>query len=60
MTTEFRPEDGRPDPALSVIISERRQLINLAYPAARLARAVQPVEQPASRRVSIPLSAQNC
>ena len=31
MTTEFRPEDGRPDPALSVIISERRQLINLAY-----------------------------
>src|SRR5213080_3924052 len=31
MTTEFRPEDGRPDPALSVIIGERRQLINLAY-----------------------------
>jgi RNA polymerase sigma factor (sigma-70 family) len=31
MTTEFRPEDGRPDPALSVIISGRRQLINLAY-----------------------------
>jgi RNA polymerase sigma factor (sigma-70 family) len=31
MTTEFRSEDGRPDPTLSVIISERRQLINLAY-----------------------------
>jgi hypothetical protein len=27
MTTEFRPEDRRPDPALSVIISERRQLV---------------------------------
>jgi hypothetical protein len=31
MTTEFRPEDGRPDPALSGIISGQRQLINLAY-----------------------------
>jgi len=36
MTTEFNPEDGQLDPALSVIISERRQLINLVLPAARL------------------------
>jgi RNA polymerase sigma factor (sigma-70 family) len=26
-----RPEDGRPDPGLSAIVSERRRLINLAY-----------------------------
>jgi RNA polymerase sigma factor (sigma-70 family) len=31
MTTESGPGEGRPDPALSVIMSERRQLINLAY-----------------------------
>ena len=31
MSTEFNPEEDRLDPALSVIISERRQLINLAY-----------------------------
>jgi hypothetical protein len=31
MTTEPGPGGGRPDPALSVIMSERRQLINLAY-----------------------------
>lgn len=31
MTTQPRPEDSRPDPGLSVLLSERRQLINLAY-----------------------------
>ena len=31
MTTPSEPADGRPDPGLDVIISERRQLINLAY-----------------------------
>jgi RNA polymerase sigma factor (sigma-70 family) len=31
MTTQSEPGHGRPDPGLSVIISERRQLINLAY-----------------------------
>jgi RNA polymerase sigma-70 factor (ECF subfamily) len=31
MTIPSRPGHGRPDPGLSVIISERRQLINLAY-----------------------------
>ncbi|NBE50637.1 RNA polymerase sigma factor SigJ [Streptomyces boluensis] len=31
MTTPSEPGDGRPDPSLSVIMSERRQLINLAY-----------------------------
>jgi hypothetical protein len=31
MTTKSGPGHGRPDPALSVIMSERRQLINLAY-----------------------------
>ncbi|MFE9189014.1 RNA polymerase sigma factor SigJ [Micromonospora sp. NPDC007208] len=31
MTTPSEPEHGRPDPGLSAIISERRQLTNLAY-----------------------------
>ena len=31
MTTQSQPEHGRPDPGLSAIVSERRQLINLAY-----------------------------
>ena len=31
MTTSSGPEGGRPDPGLSAITSERRQLINLAY-----------------------------
>ncbi|TDD21590.1 RNA polymerase sigma factor SigJ [Nonomuraea diastatica] len=31
MTTPSRPRDGRLDPGLSAIMSERRQLINLAY-----------------------------
>jgi RNA polymerase sigma factor (sigma-70 family) len=31
MTTRSGPGPGRPDPALNVIMSERRQLINLAY-----------------------------
>jgi RNA polymerase sigma factor (sigma-70 family) len=31
MTTPSGPEHGRPDPGLSAIMSERRQLINLAY-----------------------------
>ncbi|MDP9842825.1 RNA polymerase sigma factor SigJ [Streptosporangium lutulentum] len=31
MTTRSEPEDGRRDPSLNAIMSERRQLINLAY-----------------------------
>ena len=31
MTTRSGPGHGRPDPGLSAIMSERRQLINLAY-----------------------------
>jgi RNA polymerase sigma factor (sigma-70 family) len=31
MTTQSEPGDGRPDPSLSAIMGERRQLINLAY-----------------------------
>ena len=31
MTTQSGPGDGRPDPGLSAIMSERRQLINLTY-----------------------------
>jgi DNA-directed RNA polymerase specialized sigma24 family protein len=31
MTTRSGPGDGRPDPGLDAIISERRRLINLAY-----------------------------
>ncbi|MGH3378564.1 MAG: sigma factor, partial [Actinoallomurus sp.] len=31
MSTRSEPGNGRPDPGLSAIMSERRQLINLAY-----------------------------
>jgi RNA polymerase sigma factor (sigma-70 family) len=31
VTTQSGPADGRPDPGLSAIMSERRQLLNLAY-----------------------------
>ena len=31
MTSESEPGQDRPDPSLSAIMSERRQLINLAY-----------------------------
>jgi RNA polymerase sigma-70 factor (ECF subfamily) len=31
MSTRSGPGHGRPDPGLSAIMSERRQLINLAY-----------------------------
>ena len=31
MTTQSETDGGRPDPALSAIMSERRQLLNLAY-----------------------------
>ncbi len=31
MSTRSRPGDGRPDPGLDAIMSERRQLINLTY-----------------------------
>jgi RNA polymerase sigma factor (sigma-70 family) len=31
MSNQSEPGDGRPDPGLSTIINERRQLINLAY-----------------------------
>src|SRR5215218_3452575 len=31
MTTQSEPEGGRPDPGLPAIMSERRQLLNLAY-----------------------------
>jgi DNA-directed RNA polymerase specialized sigma24 family protein len=31
MTSSSRPGAGRPDPGLSTVMSERRQLISLAY-----------------------------
>jgi hypothetical protein len=31
MSTQSQPGGGRPDPGLDTIMSERRQLINLAY-----------------------------
>jgi RNA polymerase sigma-70 factor (ECF subfamily) len=31
MTSQSGPGDGRPDPGLNAIMSERRHLINLAY-----------------------------
>jgi DNA-directed RNA polymerase specialized sigma24 family protein len=31
MSTHSGPGEGRPDPGLSAVMSERRQLINVAY-----------------------------
>ena len=47
MSTQSEPGHGRPDPGLSAIMSERRQLINLAYRLlGSLAEAEDAVQEP--------------
>ncbi|HEX5543186.1 MAG TPA: sigma factor [Micromonospora sp.] len=54
MTNQSEPGDGRLDPGLSTIMSERRQLINLAYRfLSSLADAEDPVQETYARWYAI-------
>jgi RNA polymerase sigma factor (sigma-70 family) len=55
MTTRSEPGHGRPDPGLSTIMSERRQLINLAYRLlGSLADAEDVVQEACARWYAMP------
>jgi RNA polymerase sigma factor (sigma-70 family) len=55
MSTQSEPGHGRPDPGLSAIMSERRQLINLAYRLlGSLAEAEDAVQEAYARWYAMP------
>jgi RNA polymerase sigma-70 factor, ECF subfamily len=60
MNTPFEPGDTRPDPGLDAIMSERRQLINLAYRLlGSLAEAEDAVQETYARWYALPRQQQD-